>query len=145
MAGCSTAPAVRASTRKVPDCAGRLEKVYDPSTVALLLDAGPNNDSAPGETGGMADDANLINSWQVSAPSPDAEGPYLGNCVQYMGPRIPTNRHPNGSVNVLYADCHGGTVEPTDEWSAPTSNWPSLPKRYMPRVRVSPYSDWGAE
>ena len=124
---------------------GRLDKVFEPSTVALLVDAGVNNDAEPGETSGTADDANLINSWQVSAPSADAEGPYLGNCLQYMGPRIPTNRHPDGSVNVLYADCHGGTVTPLDGWTVPSGNRPALPKRYTPRVRVSPYSDCGAD
>ena len=123
----------------------RLDKVHEPSTVALLVDSGVNNDAEPGETHGLADDANLFNSWQVDASSPDAEGPYLGNCVQYMGPRIPTNRHPNGGINVLYADCHGGLVEPTGDWSAPTGWWPSLPKRYTPLVRVSPYSDCGAD
>ncbi len=124
---------------------GELDKVYRPGTVALLIDAGPNNGAAPGMTGGMADDANLFNSWQYNAPSSDAEGPYLGNCVQFMGPRIPTNRHPDGRVNILYADCHGEWAKPVGEWSAPRGTWPALPKRYTPRVRVSPYSDGGAQ
>ena len=123
---------------------GCLDKVYQPADVALLVDAGPNNGSKPGETGGTADDANLINSWQKGAPSTAAKGPYLGNCVQFMGPRVPTNRHPGGRVNILYADCHGGWAKPTKDWSDPTAHWPALPKRYTPRVRVSPYSDGGA-
>lgn len=123
---------------------GRLDKIYQPAAVALLIDAGPNNDAAPGMTGGVASDANLFNSWQMHASSTDAQGPYLGNCVQYMGPRIPTNRHPSGRVNILYADCHGGWAKPTKDWSAATASWPRLPKRYSPAVRVSPYSDGGA-
>ncbi|MGD8453816.1 MAG: prepilin-type N-terminal cleavage/methylation domain-containing protein [Phycisphaerae bacterium] len=124
---------------------GRLDLVYEPATVALLVDAGPNNGAAPGATGGVAHDANLFNSWQMEAGGNLAAiGPYLGNCVQYMGPRIPTNRHPDGRVNILYADCHGSWAKPTGEWSQPSGNVPALPKRYTPRVRVSPYSDGGA-
>lgn len=123
---------------------GRLDKIYQPADVALLIDAGPNNGSRPGENGGTASDANLFNSWQMGASSSDAQGPYLGNCVQFMGPRIPTNRHPGGRVNILYADCHGDFAKPTGDWSRPTANWPALPKKYTPRVRVSPYSAGGA-
>ncbi|HPM23550.1 MAG TPA: prepilin-type N-terminal cleavage/methylation domain-containing protein [Phycisphaerae bacterium] len=123
---------------------GRMELIYQPATVALLIDAGANNGVKPGQTANVGDDANLFNSWQLGAPNDDAVGPYLGNCVQFMGPRIPTNRHPDGAVNILYADCHGDRAKPMGEWSRATTQRPALPKRYTPRVRVSPYTNGGA-
>jgi prepilin-type N-terminal cleavage/methylation domain-containing protein/prepilin-type processing-associated H-X9-DG protein len=111
---------------------GRMDLIYQPATVALLVDAGPGND----EGQNLKDNANLINTW-------NAQGPYLGDAVQYMGGRVPTNRHPNGSVNVLYADAHGDRAKPV-KWSNATATAPKLPKEYSPRVRVSPYSDCDA-
>lgn len=137
-----SSPCFRAEGRRLR---GSLDKVYQPATVALLIDAGPNNGAKPGMTTNVGDDANLFNSWQMGASSPAAQGPYLGNCVQFMGPRIPTNRHPQGRVNILYADCHGSSAKPEGDWSVATPSHPALPKRYAPRVRVSPYSDCGAD
>lgn len=119
---------------------GRLDRVYQPATVALLVDAGPNNDAPISSHIGY--EAALFNSWQLGATTNDAIGPYLGNCLQFMGPRIPTNRHPKGAVNILYADCHGDRATPVGPWSKPVApDRPAMPKRYSPRVRVSPYSD----
>lgn len=123
---------------------GRLDKVYQPANVALLIDAGPNNGAGPATWAGVGSSANLFNSWQLGARTPAALGPYLGNCVQFMGPRIPTNRHPQGRVNIVYADCHGDSAKPVGDWSRPTTALPALPMTYAPRVRVSPYSDCGA-
>jgi prepilin-type processing-associated H-X9-DG protein len=46
---------------------------------------------------------------------------------------MPTTRHPNGAINVLFADMHGRTVRPV----AFTAN--GLPSKYSPLTRVSPY------
>jgi prepilin-type processing-associated H-X9-DG protein len=65
-------------------------------------------------------------------------GPYLGDFQQTFPSRMPTRRHPEGRVNVLFADCHGQTVRPL-EYSDQNALSKPLPSRYGPRVRVSPY------
>jgi prepilin-type processing-associated H-X9-DG protein len=113
-----------------------MDLVMEPANVALLLDAGPNNATGPEDEDDVWWTVNLINS------GAHAEGPYLGDAVQAHGTRIPTDRHPNGRINVLYADAHGGTVEPI-EWDD-RHYGVSLPSRYTPRVRVSPYAPAGS-
>jgi prepilin-type N-terminal cleavage/methylation domain-containing protein/prepilin-type processing-associated H-X9-DG protein len=114
---------------------GRMDLISEPSSVALLLDAGPNNASAPEEEDDMWWSVNLINS------GAHAQGPYLGDAIQAHGTRIPTDRHPGGRVSVLYADGHGATAEPV-EWDD-DHNGEVLPLRYSPRVRISPYPPAG--
>jgi len=114
---------------------GRIELVEDPSNVLLLVDGGPNNDVGPEFEDDMWWSVNLINSG-------GADGPYLGDAIQYHGTRIPTDRHPNGKIDVLYADGHGGTVEPV-EWDDQHYGV-MLPLKYSPRVRVSPYRPAGS-
>jgi prepilin-type N-terminal cleavage/methylation domain-containing protein len=108
---------------------GLLERIYDPATVGLVFEAGPNEE--PGATSGVY--ANLI----ISAR---AQGPYLGDFQQFHQLRMPTKRHLGGRLNVLYADMHGDTVRPVEF----TGSGPDrLPSRYSPRVRVSPYEPHG--
>ena len=101
---------------------GQLDKIERPGDVGLIFEAGRDDvqDSITGF-------ANLVLSAQ-------ADGPYLGDFQQFHKARMPTTRHPNGSLNVLYADMHGGTARPV-KFSAD-----GLPSEYSPRVRISPYS-----
>jgi prepilin-type processing-associated H-X9-DG protein len=63
--------------------------------------------------------------------------------MQTIGTRFPTDRHPQGQLNVLYADGHGAVAEPA-EWATPPFGGEELPSRYSPRVRVSPYLPIGS-
>jgi prepilin-type N-terminal cleavage/methylation domain-containing protein len=101
---------------------GNLERVFQPSQVGLVFEAG-RDDLSPDITGF----ANLVTSARSA-------GPYLGDFQQFHNARMPTARHPKGALNILYADTHGGTVYPTKINPAN-----GLPEEYSPRVRVSPY------
>ncbi len=110
---------------------GRLDDVYEPESVALFVEAGPNNGADLDPPGIAADYANLI-------PSIYAHGPGLADAQQQHPARIPTNRHPGGRINVLFADFHARPVHPI-EYDADSG----LPSTYRPRVRVSPYDPHG--
>ncbi len=101
---------------------GILEKVYQSSSVAMIIEAG--RDFADTNDAGFA---NLVTSAL-------ANGPYLADFQQFHQARLPTSRHPRGSINIMYADFHGGTVRPTKH-----SATNGLPTEYTPQVRVSPY------
>lgn len=118
---------------------GRLERIFDPSTVLLMTDAGPNSETelTPGSVsltrGGFA---NLIISAQTDQPGD------LGRFNAYWAPRIPWKRHPKGAVGVVYADFHADTVRPT-RWAMSTIVNQQIPVEYSGNVRVSPYSTSG--
>jgi hypothetical protein len=101
---------------------GRLDKVFQPSNVGLVFEAG--RDDVTQESSGFA---NLVTSALAS-------GPYLADFQQRMLNRMPSTRHPRGEINILYADMHGGSVRPI---KFNPSN--GLPTEYSPPVRVSPY------
>jgi prepilin-type N-terminal cleavage/methylation domain-containing protein/prepilin-type processing-associated H-X9-DG protein len=108
---------------------GLLEKAYDPATVGLIFEAGPESDVA--QEGADIEYANLITST-------GAAGPYLGDFQQHLGTRMPNNRHPDGKLNVLFVDSHGEPVRPV-EYSDQNDYGRKLPSRYSPNARVSPY------
>ncbi|MCP4590861.1 MAG: prepilin-type N-terminal cleavage/methylation domain-containing protein [bacterium] len=114
---------------------GNMDRVYDPSTVLLMVDAGPNDEDellngeiSIGAPGGYA---NLI----MSAQCP---GPYLEDFVGQWSNRIPTRRHAVGRVNVVFADYHGETVTPL-EWRESAYVAQKVPTKYSEKVRISPY------
>ncbi|MHC4233830.1 MAG: prepilin-type N-terminal cleavage/methylation domain-containing protein [Planctomycetota bacterium] len=107
---------------------GDLTRISRPGDVGLIFEAGRDDETQPIE--GFA---NLI----ISAQAP---GPYLGDFQQRHTTRMPTKRHPKGRMNVLYADMHGGTIQPVE--FNPTNR---LPTKYSPRVRVSPYEPHQAQ
>ncbi len=117
---------------------GRLERVFDPGTCLLLVDAGPDTDvQARDERDNFA---NLIISAQAARPD-------LAAFQRAWEQRLPEKRHPNGRLNVLFADFHGETVRPTQfitgqllDILGPT--YAGLPLEYNTRVRVSPYRPW---
>ena len=114
---------------------GRMDKIEDPAKVLLLVDAGPNNSASPADGDDQWWTVNLINT------GARCQGPYLGDAIQTHGTRIPVDRHPGGSINVLFADAHGETAEPI-EWDN-QHNGIDLPSRYSPQIRVSPYAPIG--
>ncbi len=116
---------------------GNLDRIYDPGTCLLLVDAGPDTEEeagTPPEPGGQGGFANLI----ISAK---AAGPTLADFQFYWKRRMPKKRHPKGSVNVLFADFHGQTVLPTDFYTG-NEVLSGLPTDYNTQVRVSPYRPW---
>lgn len=101
---------------------GLIEKVIQPSNVGMVFEAG--RDYQDSSDAGFA---NLVTSAQ-------APGPYLADFQQFHQARLPAKRHPKGSINIMFADMHGGTAKPT-KFNA--SN--GLPSDYSPQVRVSPW------
>ncbi len=116
---------------------GNLDRVYDPSSVGLIFETGPESASQYTTMLNFDEFANLV-------ISESADGPHLGDSQQQYPSRIPTNRHPDGRINVGYADMHGETVRPV-EFSDDNFNHRRLPSHYAPKVRVSPYPPNGAD
>ena len=113
---------------------GNLGRVYDPSSCLLLIDCGPKTETEAA----VADEddyANLVLSGQ-------ANGPHLEDfqVVESFQKRIPNDRHYQGRLNVLFGDLHGETARPVEFWSS--QPYKGLPKKYDPKVRVSPYPPW---
>ena len=119
---------------------GNLDKVFDPGTALLMIDAGPESiaeaRSISADPIGQYAYANLIISAQ-------ARGPYLGDAQLTWRKRIPRARHPGGRLNVLFADFHGSTIKPVEFWTDRVVK--NLPIRFAPRVRISPYRPWKEE
>lgn len=101
---------------------GLIERVIQPSDVGLIFEAG-RDDLNTSITGF----ANLITSAQSA-------GGFLGDSQQFHQTRMPTTRHPQSQINILFSDMHGGSTRPAK--LNPTNG---LPEEYGPRVRVSPY------
>ena len=120
---------------------GQLGKIFDPGKVGLFFETGPESKEQaklyPTQF------ANLVNSATYSG-APAKSGPYLGNAQQVHPWRIPTNRHPDGQINVSFADGHAETVR-AREYTHNTTVKRKLPSRYAPRVRVSPFNPHGVE
>ncbi len=116
---------------------GELDKIESSANLMLLVDAGPENDAIPTQAEDEWTHVNLIHS------GAGAEGPFLGHSLQAnasaTGTRVPMRRHVDGNVNVLYVDGHGATAKMVETSSENAYNV-EVPKRYAPRVRVSPYS-----
>jgi prepilin-type N-terminal cleavage/methylation domain-containing protein/prepilin-type processing-associated H-X9-DG protein len=111
---------------------GNLDRVFDPGTCLLMVDAGPDSEAqATTDPGGFA---NLIISAQ-------ANGPYLQDFQSFFSRRMPLKRHPESRVNVLFADFHGAAVRPV-EFHTGDEVRRNLPVKYDQRVRVSPYRPW---
>ncbi len=119
--------------------AGNLDRVFDPGTCLLMVDAGPNSreEAASGEytTDVGQGYANLIISAKV------INGPYLGDHRGKYYSRIPDKRHPGGRLNVLFCDFHAEPARPVEHWWIDDVQR-NIPRKYAPRVRVSPYRPW---
>ncbi len=120
---------------------GRLEKVYDPGQVGLYFETGPESIEQAMNPNYSSQYANLVNSGARKS-SPELSGPYLGNAQQSHPWRIPTNRHPDGRLDVAFADGHAEAVKAM-EYKENNEVHRTLPSKYAPRVRVSPYKTYG--
>ncbi|MCP4248906.1 MAG: prepilin-type N-terminal cleavage/methylation domain-containing protein [bacterium] len=109
---------------------GNLDRVFNPSTLGFFFETGPDSRQQVLEQP-FDEFANLI-------ISESAGGPYLGDSQQQFPSRIPVKRHPDGRLNVTFADMHGETVRAV-EYDTDNFRNLRLPSRYAPRVRVSPY------
>lgn len=114
---------------------GKVEQVIRPSEVLLFVDCGADvtNPSAA-ETLILSGGQNPTNT-SVGAP----HGPLIEHFEAAYG-RLPTDRHRRGSLNVTFADGHGGFANRINRSSNSTSS-PGVPSySYLPKVRVSPYN-----
>ncbi len=111
---------------------GRLDRVYDPGTCALIVDAGPTSAEQALASSDPFEYCNLITSAQVVG------GPYLEDFQGQYPKRISNKRHFRGRVNVIFCDFHGEPATPTMFFNSPVLPNP-IPTMYSPRVRVSPY------
>jgi prepilin-type N-terminal cleavage/methylation domain-containing protein/prepilin-type processing-associated H-X9-DG protein len=116
---------------------GALDRVYDPGTVGLVFETGPNSADHALSIPAGDEFANLINS-------SECDGPLLGQSQQRYPSRIPTERHPAGRLNVLFADTHGEAIRAI-RYSDENYLNRMLPSRYSPRVRVSPFNAHGLD
>ena len=114
---------------------GVLEPVFAPSNVGLIIEAGPDN-LQEAMAAGPEDLANLIISAQ-------AEGPYLADSQQRFCTRMPSRRHLDGRLSILFADMHGEAVVPVDFVTEDCDDDgvdDKLPAKYaQTNVRISPY------
>jgi prepilin-type N-terminal cleavage/methylation domain-containing protein/prepilin-type processing-associated H-X9-DG protein len=107
---------------------GQLDGIVRPQEVLMFVDAG--SDKLLGSQTNV--NHHLILSGGASRP----HGPLLEYFEEAYG-RLPYDRHRRGSLNVTYADGHGGWVK-RQILTNPPPNTPSA--AYEPKVRVSPYN-----
>jgi hypothetical protein len=107
---------------------GDLDKIWQPSDVALFADVGASVDDVPQPEP----------EWRFAALllSAQAYGPYLGDFQETHG-RLPRSRHSGGRINVLRADLSGLAVYAANK----TIDVPGDGEvtYFNPRVRVSPF------
>ncbi|MBU0717683.1 MAG: prepilin-type N-terminal cleavage/methylation domain-containing protein [Planctomycetes bacterium] len=121
---------------------GELDKVFGPSEVGLFFETGPESEDQAMSLMYGDQYANLVNSTALSSALKTLSGPYLGDAQQSHPWRIPTNRHPDGRINVTFADGHGEAVRAVGHaYNGDVKRM--LPNEYAPRVRVSPYNPHG--
>ncbi len=121
---------------------GRLERAHDPATVMLMTDAGADSvDEAKADDGtGANSRADGVVNLIISA---QATGPTLAHSQDKWPQRIPTRRHADGAVNVIFADFHGQAMRPTGWKKASADPRMQTPSGHNGLVRVSPYKITG--
>ncbi|MCB9867350.1 MAG: hypothetical protein H6816_12045 [Phycisphaerales bacterium] len=119
---------------------GVMDKIFAPGKVGLFFETGPESIEQAQNPTYSAQFANLINSADRDL---GLSGPYFGDAQQTHPWRVPTKRHPDGKLNVAFADGHGETIRATS-YAYNGEVRKDLPSAYTPRVRVSPYNPRGA-
>ncbi|HEY3243751.1 MAG TPA: prepilin-type N-terminal cleavage/methylation domain-containing protein [Phycisphaerae bacterium] len=118
---------------------GILDRIFDPSTVGLIFDAGPTTVQQASQTTNPGDYANLVTSAQVADNAPlGIPGYSLAGFQLHYPKRISNKRHFKGQINVVFTDFHGETATPKGFISNAVLPNP-VPTGYTPKVRVSPY------
>lgn len=120
--------------------AGDLDKVTQPSDTYLMSDLGVNPDERPGINGVSEFRAvKLMLTGSVFGQSGlKVRGPWLGN-ANLVHNRVPTERHKDQQINILFADLSGRSARPVK--FSPDG----IAVEFSPRVRVSPYDGVGDE
>ena len=116
---------------------GNMERVFGPSSVLMVVDAGPNTEDEA-LAGLFSNDDSQGRGFANLITSAKARGPYLQHATSQWKQRIPTKRHPGGAINVVFADFHASVVQPT-AWRFDTIVQSKIPSAYSEQVRVSPY------
>lgn len=106
---------------------GQLDKVVRPSEVAFFADMGPKQAN---QFAGSASTQNLL-------LSKDCHGPLLEYFYTTWPERLWPRHRGARSVNITYADCHGGLATKYDPRVPPTGIEPNA--LFLPKTRVSPY------
>jgi prepilin-type N-terminal cleavage/methylation domain-containing protein/prepilin-type processing-associated H-X9-DG protein len=104
---------------------GILDNVVRPSEVVFFSDAGSDQ-----PIGSMPAATNLL----ITRLS---HGPYL-EYFETTWARLPYRRHRGGSLNITYADGHGGFAKRVKKPTAISGIEPDF--AYVPRSRISPYN-----
>ena len=117
---------------------GNLDRIYDPGTVLLLVDSGPDSWKEYVESYGST--SSPLDGYVNLIISAKCDGPWLSNSQKRWAARVPVKRHPGGRVNVTFADFHAQTVKPVT-WDVTVSLGKEFPypKEHSAKVRVSPY------
>jgi prepilin-type N-terminal cleavage/methylation domain-containing protein/prepilin-type processing-associated H-X9-DG protein len=105
---------------------GQLDKVVRPSEVAFFFDAGSRQANTDGDNSAV----NLLTSRLAHGP--------LIEYADMQWDRLPYQRHRGGSLNITYADGHGGFVKRVEKTPANPSIEPKF--AYTPKTRISPYN-----
>ena len=113
---------------------GMLERVYDPGTCILMIDAGP-------DSGEDQDESDLYANLITSAK---AAGPRLIHAVYQFQERLPERRHPGSRYGAVFADLHGQSIKVTERYENPDGT-PGTPSKFSGNPRVSPYRPWKTE
>jgi prepilin-type N-terminal cleavage/methylation domain-containing protein len=116
---------------------GRLDRIYNPASLLLISDAGADSAAEAKAAGANGNsDPSSVASLIISAL---ATGPMLAHAQDKWPQRIPTERHPKGAINVIFADFHGERVTPTGWHKASADPAVLTPTGHDVRTRVSPY------
>ncbi len=120
---------------ELQSCAGErlrgvLDRIYDPATCILMIDAGP-------DSGEDQDGSDLFANLIISAK---AAGPRLTDAVYQFRQRLPDRRHPGSRYGAVFADLHGQSIKVTERYSS--GGAAGLPSKFSGNPRVSPYRPW---
>lgn len=105
---------------------GQLDRVVRPAEVAFFFDAGLRQS-------GEADNAQNLLTTRLAA------GPLIEYC-DLKWDRLPYQRHRRGSLNITYADGHGGFAKRVRKTPAPANPTVEPEWVYLPKTRISPYN-----
>ena len=124
---------------ELQSCAGRrlrgvLDRVYDPGSCILMIDAGP-------DSGEDQDGSDLFANLITSAK---AVGPWLTDAVLQFQQRLPDRRHPGSRYGAVFADLHGQSIKITERYENPDGTQ-GTPSKISGNPRVSPYRPWETE
>ncbi|UCD28580.1 MAG: prepilin-type N-terminal cleavage/methylation domain-containing protein [Planctomycetota bacterium] len=119
---------------------GQMDKVIRPSEVMMFTDAGSTK-----RLDQQVTDAGIPTTIGTSGPRQDHTpiGPLLEYVDINFSRKLKPNRHRRQTLNLCYADGHGGYVKKIKNnpyYAAFQAYWNMPNWRYLPKVRVSPHN-----